>query len=160
MPDQAVDLDSAPTITNWRAESLRIRHEDTSDSPGAVELIYTVPRNDALPWATTPVTRALAGSELSSTTVRMSGVYQFAEADNKALARLNRTRSRIMVSFTAPDIGVSYERGDVIKLASAARGIASLPVRVLSITLQEPGRYAIEGAGAVGRGVRARRDRA
>jgi len=145
IPDQAVDLETAPVITNWIAETLRIRHEDTADSPGAVEIIYTVPRADALPWATTPVKRSFAGSAQSPTTVRMPGVYQLAEADNKALARLNRTRSRVSVSFVAVDIGLSYQQGDVIVLSSPARGIADLPMRVLSIDMQGPGRYAISG---------------
>lgn len=145
VPDQAVDLNAVPTITNWQAESLSIRHEDSADSPGAVEMVYTVPRTDALPWATKPVKRELVGSSRSPTTVRMPGVYQLAEADNKALARLNRTKSRVTASFSVMDAGVAYEVGDVVKLTSVARGISSLPVRIRSIDMQGPGRYQVTG---------------
>lgn len=146
IPDGAVDLSTVPRLdAAWIAETLRVRYEDTADSPGAVELVYTVPRTDALPWSTASAKRGITGSDQPPTTVRMLGVYSLSEADNKALARLNRTRSRVSVSFVTADIGVSYQIGDVIVLSSPARGIVDLPVRVLSIDMQEPGRYQISG---------------
>lgn len=144
IPDQAVDLGSVPVITNWLSESLRIRHEDTADSPGAVELEYTVTRTDSLPWATVPVRREI-DSTRPATTVRMPGVISPVEANTKALARLNRGMSRVTVSAVTMDAGIAYEIGDVIKLASVARGVADLPVRILAVDMQEPGRYLISG---------------
>ncbi|MBK9427264.1 MAG: hypothetical protein IPN63_07720 [Gammaproteobacteria bacterium] len=143
--DSAVDLASTPIEREWIAGTLSVRHEDTADAPRSVDVIYTVPRTDALPWATDSVRREFAGGAVTPTTLRMDGVISAAEADNKALARLNRTRSRVSVSFVSVDIGLSYQQGDVIVLSSPARGIADLPMRVLSIDMQGPGRYAISG---------------
>ncbi|MFZ5653162.1 MAG: phage tail protein [Pseudomonadota bacterium] len=145
VPDQAVTLASVPLITDWVRDSLSIRHADNSDSPDEIELIYQSTRTDAAQWQTAVVRRKLSGVSARKSTVRMDGVVTLAEADNKALARLNRLQSRVTVSFSAFDGGVEYQPGDVIRLASAARGIADMPVRILSVGMQEPGRYAVSG---------------
>jgi len=145
IPDGAVDLTAAPIVTQWMAESLRIRREDSSDAPTAVDVVYTVPRSDALPWATTTVRRSESGDLSTPTTVSMPGVFSSAEADNKALARVNRARQKTNISFVAPDVGVTYQTGDVIRLQNDARGITDLPMRVLAITMTEPGRYQVSG---------------
>jgi len=145
VPDNAVTLSSTPIVTNWLRSSLSIRHEDASDAPTSITVHYTVPRSDALPWSTTTARRASPGADVNPSTVRLPGVITAAEADNKALGRLNRTRSRRTVSFTVPDSGVVYQPGDVVRLDNGPRGVALLPVRVLSIDLAEPGRYGIRG---------------
>ena len=143
--DSAVALGATPIEREWIAGSLSIKHDDTADSPKAVEVIYTVPRTDALPWAAGTAKRALTGGSAAPTTLRLEGVISIAEADNKALSKLNRMQSRITISCEIPDRGVSYQAGDVIRLDNAARGISLLPMRILSIDLSAAGRYRLSG---------------
>lgn len=145
IPDQPVDLETTPRITSWVAGSLSLRHEDTSDSPTEVQVTYTEPRSDAAPWQTASVTRKLADNRQTKTSISLEGVWQAAEADNKALMRLHRARSRISVSVTVMDSGVQYQAGDVVRLISAARGLAEFPVRVTSVSLSAPGRHQLSG---------------
>lgn len=143
--DSAVDLASTPIEREWIAGTLSVRHEDTADAPRSVDVIYTVPRTDALPWATDSVRREFAGGAVTPTTLRMDGVISAAEADNKALAKLNRMQSRVTISCDVPDRGIAYQVGDVIRLDSSARGITELPMRVLEVGMSGPGRYRISG---------------
>jgi len=145
VPDGAVDLGSAPQITNWIAGSLSVRREDSTDTPTSVVLEYLVPRSDALPWDTTQVERKAAGQALAPAPVRMPGVYRLAEADNKAISRLVRMQNKQAVRFSLPDSGVIYQAGDVVVLNSAPRGVTDLAVRVHSVDLSAPGRHAISG---------------
>jgi len=143
--DAVVTLGSTPLVTGWIRGTLSVRYDDTSDAPRSVSVIYTVPRSDALPWGTTTATRALSGGATQPTAVRLDGVINSAEADNKALARLNRMQTRATVSVEVPDIGLQYQAGDVIRLDSPTRGIDELPMRVLSISMAGPGRYRLDG---------------
>lgn len=143
--DSVVTLGSTPLETGWIRGTLSVRYDDTSDAPRSVSVIYTVPRSDALPWGTTTATRALSGGAVQPTTVRLDGVINLAEADNKALARLNRMQTRATVSVEVPDIGLQYQVGGVIRLDSPARGIDELPMRILSTSMSGPGRYRLDG---------------
>ena len=143
--DSVATLDSTPLVTGWIRSSLSVRYDDVSEAPKSVSVIYTVPRSDALPWATGNVVRELSGGASRPTSVRLDGVINLAEADNKALARLNRMQSRATISVEAPDIGLQYQVGDVIRLDSPARGIDELPMRVLQVSMSGPGRYRLDG---------------
>ena len=143
--DSAVDLASTPIEREWISGTLSVRHEDTADAPRSVDVIYTVPRTDSLPWATDSVRREFAGGAITPTTLRMEGIVSAAEADNKALAKLNRMQSRVSMSCEIPDRGVTYQIGDVVRIDSPARGITELPMRILEVGMSGPGRYRIAG---------------
>ncbi|MAT70358.1 MAG: hypothetical protein CMJ58_12635 [Planctomycetaceae bacterium] len=143
--DSSVDLSATPIEREWIAGTLSVRHEDTADAPRSVDVMYTVPRTDSLPWATDSVRRELAGGAVTPTTLKMEGIFSAVEADNKALAKLNRMQSRVTISCDVPDRGITYQVGDVIRLDSPARGITELPMRVLEVGMSGPGRYRISG---------------
>ena len=82
---------------------------------------------------------------MTPTTLKMEGIFSAVEADNKALAKLNRMQSRVTISCDVPDRGITYQVGDVIRLDSPARGITELPMRVLEVGMSGPGRYRISG---------------
>lgn len=150
IPDAAVDLGTVPTIAgaNIVQGSLTLSATDSSDSPTVVEVRYTSPTTGgsaALPWPLVVGTPAVTpGADRIPTSVSLEGVYRSVEANNKALARLNRLKHRVEVSFSTFDAGVIYQAGDVVNVDVTARGV-SVPVRITRVGMQGPGRYAVSG---------------
>lgn len=150
IPDAAVDLDTVPTLSGASIVqgSLTLSATDSSDAPTVVEVRYTSPTTGgsaALPWPLVVGTPAVTpGADRIPTSVSLEGVYRSVEANNKALARLNRLKHRVEVSFSTFDAGVIYQAGDVVNVDVTARGV-SVPVRITRVGMQGPGRYAVSG---------------
>lgn len=150
IPDRPVDLEATPVVgpSGIIDGTLAVRAESSLDSPTEVELRYLAPTDDHEPWRMDTVTHALPGvaeGEIPRipTSISMEGVQRIEEAAVKAMARLYRARHRVSVGWVTTDPGIAYQRGDVVRIDHPARGVA-IPVRITSVTLAAPGRYAVE----------------
>lgn len=151
IPDAPVDLGSAPVITasDIITGSLAIQARGELDIPTEIEVQYTEPPDPLSdPWSMTTIEPiALPGvptGEVSRipTSVSLEGVTRYEEAANKAQMRLSRAQQPCTVSWTARDIGVRFQRGDVVRVEHPQRG-ASVPCRIMGIRHAGPGRYSI-----------------
>lgn len=150
VPDAPVDLTTARVIgpQDIVAGTFSLSAESTMDTPTEVELQYT--QEPTLPeqsWALAPVVVRLPGVtegevQRVPTAITMDGVYRPVEAANKAQSRLNRLQGRMTASWTTLDMGVTHQRGDVVKVLLPARGV-DLPVRIENVTMAAYGRYAV-----------------
>ena len=150
IPDQPVDLDLVPVVDSSKMlkDSLSIQAESSSDTPTEVEFQYTdEPSIASQPWSLVPTVVQLPGVpegdiQRIPTSVTMEGVTREIEAVNKALSRLYRMQNRLTVSWTTTDAGVVQQKGDVVKVQNALRGV-DLPVRIMGVNLVSPGRYSV-----------------
>ena len=153
VPDAPVDLAAAPVVGagDVLAGSFSLTAESSLDTPTEVELQYTQPASvPAKAWALEPVVARLPGvtageTQRIPTSLTMDGVFRAVEASNKALSRLNRMQGRLTASWTTLDMGVTHQRGDVVRVVLPARGI-DLPVRIENVTLSAPGRYQVSAS--------------
>ncbi|MDP3228404.1 MAG: hypothetical protein Q8N13_10570 [Acidovorax sp.] len=153
VPDAPVDLTTAPIVgpADIVANSFSLSAESTMDTPTEVELQYTQPPVVAeQSWALAPVVVRLPGVtegevQRVPTSITLDGVYRYVEAANKAQARLNRMQGRMTASWTTLDMGVTHQRGDVVKVQLPARGI-DVPVRIESVNMASYGRYAVSAS--------------
>lgn len=146
IPDAPVDLGAAPTIDASLiiANSLRVQAVNDIDTPTEVEIIYTLPSSATTPWPNASNSYATPGGQRIPTSIRLEGIYRSAEAGNKAKARLARLKNRVSVSFQTTDSGIVRQAGDVVNIASTARGVI-LPLRIESVAYAGPGRYNVSG---------------
>lgn len=146
IPDAPVDLNAAPTIDASLiiANSLRVQAVNDIDTPTEVEIIYTLPGSATTPWPDAGNSFATPGATRIPTSIRLEGVYRSTEAGNKAKARLARLTNRVSVSFQTTDSGIVRQAGDVVNIASTARGV-TLPLRIESVSYAGPGRYNVSG---------------
>ena len=146
IPDAPVDLGAAPTIDASLiiANSLRVQAVNDIDTPTEVEIIYTLPSSATTPWPNASNSYATPSVQRIPTSIRLEGVYRSTEAGNKAKARLARLTNRVSVSFQTTDSGIVRQAGDVVKIASTARGV-TLPLRIESVAYAGPGRYNVSG---------------
>jgi hypothetical protein len=146
IPDAPVDLNLAPTIDASLivANSLRVQAVNDIDTPTSVEIIYTPPGSATTPWPNASNSYATPGAQRIPTSIRLEGVYRSTEAGNKAKARLARLTNRVAVSFQTTDSGIVRQAGDVVNIASTARGV-TLPLRIESVSYAGPGRYNVSG---------------
>lgn len=152
IPDAPVNLETAPVITaaDMLQGSLSVRAEDSTNAPTEVEVSYTAQTETAEQWATEPAIPARLPGVAEGTVTRIpqavsfEGVYRAEEAALKAQALLARQQHGISVQWRTFDAGVLRQRGDVVKVQSAARGI-EIPVRITAVTLDAPGRYSVTG---------------
>lgn len=150
IPDAPVDLTTAKIITpsDIVAGSFSLSAESSIDTPTEVEFQYTQePAIAEQNWALEPVITRLPGVSEGEvqrvpTSVTLDGVYRNVEATNKGLARLNRMQNRINVTWTSLDIGIVHQRGDVVRLRLAARGV-DIDVRIEDVKMAAYGRYII-----------------
>ncbi|RLB60725.1 MAG: hypothetical protein DRH08_14970, partial [Deltaproteobacteria bacterium] len=77
-------------------------------------------------------------------TLQLPGIYRDAEANNKAESRLLRMKNRVRVGWVSTDIGIVYQKGDVVQLRSTYRG-ADINVLVESVQMISYGRYRVSG---------------
>lgn len=146
IPDAPVDLNLAPTIDASLiiANSLRVQAVNDIDTPTEVEIVYTLPGSATTPWPNASNSYSLPGVQRIPTSIRLEGVYRSFEAGNKAKARLARLTNRVSVSFQTTDSGIVRQAGDVVNIASTARGV-TLPLRIESVAYAGPGRYNVSG---------------
>lgn len=150
IPDQPVDLGTVPIVdaSKMIKDSLSIQAESSSDTPTEVEFQYTEePLIATQPWSLVPTVVQLPGVpegdiQRIPTSVTMEGVTREIEAVNKALSRLYRMQNRLVVSWTTTDAGVVQQKGDVVKVQNALRGV-DIPVRIMGVNLVSPGRYSV-----------------
>lgn len=150
IPDQPVNLSTVPVVDSSKIikDSLSIQAESSSDTPTEVEFQYTQePTTASQPWSLVPTVVQLPGVSTGDiqripTSVTMEGVTRSIEATNKALSRLYRMQNRLTVSWTTTDTGVVQQKGDVVKVQNALRGV-DLPVRIMGVNLVSPGRYSV-----------------
>lgn len=151
IPDAPVDLDVMPIVGPAQIikDTLQLEAESSADTPTAMEIQYTVtPSDPTQPWGMEPVSVSLSGVDEGEvqripTSVSMEGITRSIEASNKALARLMRMQKRITATWTTQDKGVVYQRGDVVRIQHAPRGITDLPVRIMDVNLIGPGRHQV-----------------
>jgi len=148
IPDSPVDLDTVPTITRIMQDSLSITALDDTDSPTEVEIRYTDPTSTAEPWQEVTATVSLPGVSEGTlnripTSVSLPGVFRQVEASLKALARLRRMQDRVQYQWISDDSGVIRQRGDVVKLTVAARGLTDAPCRITGVDIVSAGRYRV-----------------
>ena len=146
IPDAPVDLNAAPTIDASLivANSLRVQAVNDIDTPTEVEIIYTLPGSATTPWPNAGNSYSLPSVQRIPTSIRLEGVYRSVEAGNKAKARLARLTNRVSVNFQTTDSGIVRQAGDVVNIASTARGV-TLPLRIESVAYAGPGRYNVSG---------------
>lgn len=150
IPDASVDLGTVPVIgaADIIAGTLSIRAEDSKQAPTEVEVQYMSQTAGAEGWQLEPAEPARLAGVADGTVPRipqsisMEGVYREVEAANKSLAYLNRQQHAVTVSWTTRDYGVLYQKGDVVKIEHAARGV-SMPVRIVGVALRAAGRYEV-----------------
>ena len=150
VPDAPVDLTTAPVVgpQDIVANSFSLTAESTNDTPTEVELQYTQePTAPEKSWVLEPVVARLPGVtegevQRVPTSTTLDGVYRPVEAANKATARLNRMQGRMTANWTTLDMGVTHQRGDVVKVQLPARGI-DVPMRIENVTMAGYGRYAV-----------------
>lgn len=152
IPNAPVDLDTVGIVGpgDYIEDTLRPVAESSSDTPTVIDFQYTeIPTTTTQPWALTTQSVPLPGVTSGDvqripTSVPMEGVTSATEAANKATARLNRMQSRLRYSWVTKDIGVVHQRGDVVRIQAPKEGIDNMPVRIMKIRMNEPGRYGVE----------------
>lgn len=150
-PNAPVNLATVPVVgpDDMVAASLSVSADEAVSAPTEVEVQYLVKSGSAENWALQPATPArLPGVDEGTLTrvpesVSMEGVFRSTEASSKALALLRRKQHPLTVRWRARDIGVIYQRGDVVRIQHPPRGLDDLPVRIVQVDLEAPGRYAI-----------------
>lgn len=149
IPDQAVDLTGAYEYGghNIIAGSLTLAGADQTDTPTEVEVRYTEPTSSGEPWRTKSVVRSLTGVSSGAvnripTTVSLEGLYREPDASNKALARLNKMQNRITAEWVTTDAGVVNQRGDVVVINHAERGV-NMPVIITNVGMAGAGRWRV-----------------
>lgn len=150
-PNAPVNLALVPVVgPDWIIEgSLSVSADEAVSAPTEVEVQHLVKTGTAENWSMQPAEPARLPGVDEGTLARVpesvgfEGVFRSTEAASKALALLRRKQHPVTVRWRTRDIGVIYQRGDVVRLQLPARGVDDLPVRIVQVDLEAPGRYAI-----------------
>ncbi|RZI62323.1 MAG: hypothetical protein EOP37_03195 [Rubrivivax sp.] len=142
------DADSAPVADLVHADGQitamsGLQLADTSQSPTAVEVIYTdtskVPYRDGSAIVTLPGAGTTKPWRLSQ--VRLPGVQRYSQAMREATERLNKlTRNGMTCTVEVEEEGLRFEKADIIRV-SHPLGLALTPMRVLDPVMTQAGRW-------------------
>ena len=151
VPDAARAVDATITAADIVRESMRLARRPTNDTPTAVRLTYTdvsPPGSGAGdPWGTATVLVThpgiSTGTPYIESALTMPGIHSHQEAMRSATERLNAyTLRNLTADLVIRDEGLSIQTGDVVSVTDPI-GLAAKPMRVLSASLAEPGRWAL-----------------
>lgn len=145
------DTDAAPVASYSHAAGdiadLRdLQRKDLGSLPTAVEVLYS--DTSELPWREGSALASLAGAGTTRpwrlSQVRMPGIQRHSQAYREAVERLNKlNQGDLSCTLEVFDIGIRHELADIVQVTHPL-GLVGVPMRVVSVTLAGPGRWALQ----------------
>lgn len=128
-------------------KSVKMTGAGLADVPSVINVTWRKPSGTADPWSDEPTTAKLPGVDTGEvpeivSEIRLPGITRETEAYRKALGRLRRLNYPGRYSFQLFDVGIRYQRGDVVRLPDI-RGLVERLVRILSIEMVALGIYQV-----------------